>query len=149
PPIFLIVFFVVLIVALVALTSLHRAESGRNVRQVGVLLLSFSWMLEFIATFYADPRLMGYGILLVLVGCAPKSVASPRWVVYGAACLAAAVLNMTLVDSSGAGHPRYAAMAQSIDPFLDNKKPLYTNSYRLVEVYLGRRSIPVNVLPAS
>jgi hypothetical protein len=92
---------------------------------------------------------MGYGILLVLVGYAPKSAASPRWVIYGAACLAAAVLNIGLVDSIGAGHPRYAAMAQSIEPFIDNKKPLYTNSDGLVDVYLGRRSIPVNVLPVS
>jgi hypothetical protein len=149
PPIFLIIFFVVLIAGLVALTSLHRDEAGRNARQVGILILSLSWALEFIGNFGASPRLMGYGMLLVLVGCAPKSVASPRWLLYGAACLAAAVLNVMLVDSSGAGHPRYAAMAQSIEPFLDNKKTLYTNSDGLVDVYLGRRSIPVNVLPDS
>jgi hypothetical protein len=149
PPIFFIIFCLVLIAGLIALTSLHRNEAGRNARQVGILILSLSWALEFIGDFGAGPRLMGYGILLVLMGYAPKSAASPRWVVYGAACLAAAVLNVTLVDSSGAGHPRYAAMAQSIEPFLDNKKPLYTNSYKLVDVYLGRHSIPVTALPVS
>ncbi len=149
PPIFLIVFFINLIAALVALTSLHRDETGRNVRQVGVLVLSLSWALEFIGTFYAGPRLMGYGILLALAGCAPRSVANLRWVAYAVACLAASVLNMMLVDSSGAGHPRYAAMAQSIQPFLEEKKPLYTNSLGLVDIYLGRPSTPVTALPVS
>src|SRR5262249_30754068 len=149
PPIFLMLFVIVLTAALVALSSLRREEAGRDARQVGILVLGLSWAIEFVSIFYADPRLMGYGILLVLVGCAPKSTASRRWVAYGAACFAAAVLNMVLVDSSGAGPPRYAAMAQVIEPFLDSTKPLYTNSQGLVDVHLGRRSIPVNALPVS
>ena len=114
-----------------------------------MLVLSFSWALEFVRIFYADPRLMGYGILLVLVGCAPKSTASFRWVAYGAACLAAAALNAAVVESSGAGDRRYAAMAQAVEPFLDDTKPLYTNSQGLVDVHLGKRSIPIEALPAT
>jgi hypothetical protein len=150
PLIFLIVFALVLFTGLIALASLRREDAGRNARRVGVLVLSFSWALEFVRIFYAGPRLMGYGILLALVGCAPpKSSIGRRWVAYGAACLVAATLNAALVDSSGAGHPRYAAMAQAIEPFLDNTKPLYTNSQGLVDIHLGRRSIPIEVLPAS
>ena len=127
-PIFLTVFALVLVSALIALTSLRCQKAGQNARQVGVLVLSLSWAIELIRIFYAGPRLMGYGILLALVGCAPKSTASLAWILYGAACLAAAVLNNALVESIGAGHPCYASMARTIEPFLDNTKLLYTNS---------------------
>jgi hypothetical protein len=149
PPVFLIVFALLVITALIALASLRCGETGRNARGAGMLVLSFSWALEFVRIFYADPRLMGYGILLVLVGCAPKSTASFRWLAYGAACLAAATLNAAVVESSGAGDRRYAAMAQAVEPFLDDTKPLYTNSQGLVDVHLGKRSIPIEALPAT
>jgi hypothetical protein len=149
PPIFFIIFVVVLAAGLVSLATLKRAEVGLDARRTGMVILGLSCILELVRIFYAGPRLMGYGLLLALLGCAPRPTACIRWMAYGAACFGAAVLNAMLVDSSGASHPLYAAMARRIEPYLDPTKPLYTNSLWLVDVHLGRRSTPTKVFPAS
>jgi hypothetical protein len=149
PPLFLTVFVAVLIAGLVSLASLKREGIGREARRMGLAILGLSWVLELVRVFDAGPRLMGYGLLLVILGCAPRTTACLRWAAYGAACFGAAILNAVLVDSSGAGHPLYADMARRIEPYLDSTKPLYTNSEGLVDVHLGRLSTPINELPAS
>jgi hypothetical protein len=149
PPIFLTIFTAVLIAGLVALASLKRGEVGQDARRTGIAVLSLSWVLELVRIFYADPRLMGYGFLLALLGCAPRPTACFRWTAYGAACFGAAVLNAVLVDRSGAGHPLYAAMTRRVEPYLDPTKPLYTNSEGLVDAHLGIHSTPIKELPAS
>src|SRR5262249_24455247 len=121
--------------------------AGLNARRAGISVLGLSWALELVRVFYAGPRLMGYGLLLLFVGCAPKAAASLRWVAYGAASLLASVLSVVLVEKIGAGHQQYARMVEDIEPFIDATKPLYTNSLGLVDVHAGRRSIPVNDLP--
>jgi hypothetical protein len=148
-PIPLAIFTTVLIIGLGALTALRRPKLGASARHIGVIILVLSWALEPVRPFDAEPRLMGYGMLLVLLGCAPNAAAGPRWVAYAAASLAASVLNTLLVDRSGAGHPQYAAMALQVGPFLDPIKPLYTNSRELVDVHLGKRSIRIHELPVT
>ena len=147
PPMHLIVFATVRIAGVLALASLRLNPRGQKVRDTGLAVLCLSWALELVRVYYAGPRLMGFGLLLILLGCAPKAAAGSRWVAYGAACFAAAILNTLLVDRSGAAHPRYAAMAQQIEPFLDPTKRLYTNSLWLVDVHLGKLSIPIHERP--
>jgi hypothetical protein len=149
PPIYLTIFFAVLIIGLYSLASLKRETLGQDVRRTGMIIIGLSWLLELVRIFFAGPRLMGYGILLVILGCVPRTKTDLRWAAYAAACFGATILNIAMVDSSGAGHPLYAAMARRIEPYLDSTKPLYTNSQGLVDVHLGRHSIPIHELPAS
>src|SRR5262249_3078225 len=51
PPIFLMLFVIVLTAALVALSSLRSEEAGRDARQVGILVLGLSWAIEFVSIF--------------------------------------------------------------------------------------------------
>ena len=74
-------------------------STSRRLRRRGSIR---SRVLELVRTFDATPRLMGYGVLLALLGCAPRPTACFGWVAYGAACFGAAVLNTVLVDSIGA-----------------------------------------------
>jgi hypothetical protein len=109
-----------------------------------------SWVLELVRVFYASPRLMGYPILALILGCAPRQGAEWRWGLWAVMSLLVTAFNVRLVHGDGSTHPAYRAASEAIAPYLPQSIPIYTNSYRILDVNLGRATIPVeNALPSS
>ena len=67
----LVPFSLTLMVALVCLLPLRPHAGGREYAYIGLAVFALSWVLEVVRGFYGDTRLMGYGILLLLLAFRP------------------------------------------------------------------------------
>jgi hypothetical protein len=131
----MIPFALVLIVGGVCLLGLRRSSRGLDLRWMGASLLALSWMLEGVQQFYADPRLMGYGMLLILVGLEPRSGTIPVWLVYAGVTIGLAVYNSLTVVRLGVNHPQYELVAKQAAQVIPHDQKVYTNTHRILDLH--------------
>ncbi|MFI5301157.1 MAG: hypothetical protein ACHREM_23990, partial [Polyangiales bacterium] len=72
----------VLLLGVAAFASLRPGAQGRQLRWMGLSTLGLAWLLEGVRTYYAGPRLMGYSMLLVVVGLPPIASRARLWHAY-------------------------------------------------------------------
>jgi hypothetical protein len=94
-------------------------------------------------------RLLGYGVIVMLLGFRPKSWANPIWLFYGLLSLAVAAVNARPVNSLGCNDPRYVALAAAVRPYVPLGDTIATNSFYLLDLHAGIPSDPVTYADAA
>jgi hypothetical protein len=130
-------FAFVLTLGVLSLASLRPSPAGAALRWMGLGVLGLSWVLECIRPFYADPRLMGYGMLLILFGFAPRPTATWVWLAYAVATIGLATDNSFSVARLGLNHPQYELVAKEASRIVPGGAMLYTNASRISDVHAG------------
>jgi hypothetical protein len=144
---YLSIFALVVATGTLAYGSIRLGTDGIMFRRIGSSVFALSCSLELVRVFYATPRLLGYGMLLFVVGSAPASRSAWRWATYASASLAATMLCSVLVASAGANAPEYAKVVRAIAPSLPSDALVYSNSYRVLDIHLGRHAVPITEWP--
>ena len=134
------------LVGLVSLSTLKLSEAGRPMRWIGLTVLVLSWALEGVRQFYAGPRLMGYGMVLVMLSFVPRDCTGALWRVYALSAAVLAVYNAATTGSLGITHPEYRQVAQRIAGLSLPPMPIVSNSYHIIDVHAGIPSRPINSL---
>lgn len=134
-------------VALVAVLGLACVSSLRRNRAVfvplliGSAVLSLSWMMELYRVFYASPRLMGYGMVIMLLGYIPRKRFTAMWLIYGVAVACLTAYNQTAIVSLGINYPMYEQTAQEVAANVPGEtKVVYTNTAHLLDLHANRLS---------
>jgi hypothetical protein len=134
-PLALASFLAALSSGLMALLSLRRGKH-RAAFAAGATLLAGSVLLRAVRSFDLDVRLLGYGLLMLCVGLAPRG-GKRRWLAYGALSLIAGTLNALTVSDLGVNEPQFERLAREVrDEGLPEGR-LFTNAFRLLEVHQG------------
>jgi hypothetical protein len=133
-----------------AFSTLERSPRGRALLVMGTAILIVSWVLEGVRLYYADARLMGYGMILMLLGFVPRGRFLWSWFAYAALVLLLAVYNVANVVSVGTNHRAYADLARRIAAVGLPEGPKVSNSFHLLDVHAGiptRPAISLDQLP--
>lgn len=131
---------------LAALSTVKTSPRGKPLLGMGIGILVISWLLEIVRLYYADARLMGYGILLVLVGLAPGGRFAWLWTLYAFGTLALAIYNVATTVSVGTNHSAYADVARRIAATRLPEGPIVSNSFHILDVHAGIPTRPVTSL---
>lgn len=129
-----------------ALSTLKKSSEGKPLLAMGVAVLVISWLLETVRLYYADARLMGYGILLVLLSFVPRGPWLWLWDLYAVATLALAIYNVTTTNSTGTNHPAYAQVARRVAAAGLPDGPVLSNSFHILDVHAGIATRPTTSL---
>jgi hypothetical protein len=135
-----------LCLGLAALATLQRSEHGKWLRWMGAGVLVMSWLLESVRLFYADPRLMGYGVFLFLLGFVPRGRSAKIWIVYAGATVALAVFNVATTVSTGTNHAAYEQLGRQIATLRLPEGPIVSNSFHVLDVHAGIPTRPIESL---
>ncbi len=130
-------FAFVLTLGVFSLASLKPSLAGADLRWIGLSVLGLSWVLECVRQFYADPRLMGYGMLLILLGCVPRPSGTRVWLAYAIGSIGLATANSFSVVRFGVNHPQYEFVAKEVIGVVPRGEMLYTNAHRILDVHAG------------
>jgi hypothetical protein len=133
-PIVFVPFAMVLAVGLASLAVLKASPDGAAIRWAGMGVLGVSWVLECVRQFFAGPRLMAYGVLLLLLGFRPRKNVGWLWPVYGVTTLALTMYNCFSTVQLGINHPEYRRVADSASRHIPRGKLVFTNANRLLDV---------------
>jgi hypothetical protein len=101
----------------------------------GVGVFVFSWLMELFGSFYAGPRLMGYGMILMFFGFIPDKVWV--WVFASIAVFVALIANATVGDRCGINNPVYNRIASEAKCFIMHDQLVYTNASNVLDVLVG------------
>jgi hypothetical protein len=146
PLVILIPFSCVLLLGTVCIATLRPSPGAVTLRCMGISLLALSWVLECVRSFYADPRLMGYGMMLVMLGFSPRPASARIWCIYAAATVGLATYNSLTVVRLGVNHPQYERIATEVAELVPSGQMLYTNARRILDVHVDIRSKDVSTL---
>ena len=135
-----------LCLGLAALATLERSEQGKWLRWMGAGVLGMSWLLQSVRLFYADPRLMGYGVFLLLLGFVPRGRSVKIWIVYAGATVALAVFNVAVTVSTGTNHPAYEQLGRQIAAIRLPEGHIVSNSFHVLDVHAGIPTRPIESL---
>ncbi len=137
-PQYLIAFGTLILVAFGCFITLRYKKENRTILMLGLAVFLLSWGLSFVRTFYMDSRLLGYGLVLMVVSFQPRRVHSILWSVYAAGTLALFVYNSSVHNSYGLNDPRYnEAVATAVPLLPEGGYSIFSNADRLLGV-LGR-----------
>ncbi|MEM7774305.1 MAG: hypothetical protein AAF732_01750 [Pseudomonadota bacterium] len=142
-PIYLVTLMLVVIVGLFAFLSLRPTAQGRLLFESGIAILLLSWVLEFVRIYHASPRLMGYGLCLLVLGCGVSQHFARRWVLYACASLASTIACVSLVPMDAANSILYAKPLRDIQEKIPKREELYSNSLRVVDIHVKRHARPI------
>jgi hypothetical protein len=146
-PAVLIPYVLLVGVGLWALLGLRPAKEGRVLRRLGVSILVVSWLLLLLRQYYAGPRLMGYGMMLVLLGMAPRHARSWRWPAFAVGTALLAIYNAAAVDRLGVNHPAYERAAEGARAYLRGGRRAQSNAPSIFRVHLGAPVLAVEEPP--
>jgi hypothetical protein len=118
-----------------ALGLKYRADGWRRFGRLGLTTLAVSWLVLLVRLFYADMRLMGYGVYLLLVSFRPGDQTVSRWLLYGAVSTAVGVFNSVMIDSRGVNHPKYEQVVRELLDHGSPDGPIYSNSYHFLDIH--------------
>ena len=138
---YLAAFLAVAALGISCIATLRWLQGGRLVFKMGLAVLMLSFGLECYRVFFAGPRLMGYGMLLMLIGLRPVSRSVLLWATYAAAILMLSVYNHLSCGNLGLNHPDYQKAALETLPHLPPGEIIHTNARALLDVHTGRQSI--------
>lgn len=145
-PLVLIPFALTALLGVACLLTLRHSTARSESAPHGLAVLSLSWGLECVRVFYADARLMGYGLVLIVVGFRPRAGSSTLWIVFAAASFALGVYNASTVEMSGVNHPRYRHAALQLQESGLLTAIVATNGEGLLDVHAGVASyIPSDI----
>jgi hypothetical protein len=129
---------VVLVIGCGCLTTLRRHSAGGAMWLLGFVVLGLSWALELYGVYDAAPRLMGYGMILVLLGLRPVPRVRWLWLTYACAVIALTAYNRIDKTDLGLNHPMYVDAANEVRNAISSKTDVvYTNTFRLLDTLEG------------
>ena len=120
-----------------AVLSLGPTAEGRPMRCMGIGVFVLSWLLMAVRLYHADLRLMGYGVLLILISFIPRGRLVRLWICYGAASAALAVFSAMTTVSTGTNHPAYEQVARRVAVVGLPDAPIVSNSFHILDVHAG------------
>jgi hypothetical protein len=132
-----------LLIGIRCLVTLRPYFDGRRFAYLGGAVLGLSWLLEIKKDFYADPRLMGYGLLILLLAFRPSKGSGKYWLAYGCATAILAFGNVLTTNSLGANDPRYAILARKVASSGLLKRQVFSNSFHILDIQARVASTPV------
>lgn len=134
---YLVTFLVTAALGLACLFTLLRPVNDRLMVWAGAGILLLSFGLEGYRTYFAGPRLMGYGMILMLVGMTPRRGSLPLWSAYAAVLLFQSIYSARAVSDLGLNHPAYEQAAVEAAAHLPHEARVFTNGRALLDVHLG------------
>jgi hypothetical protein len=139
-------FFLVLIIALVCLSTIRLSRSGGRYLYLGGAIFSLSWLLLIVSHFDTDPRIMGYGPFVMLLAMRPIAGAERYWLAYAGGTALLAFANSFSTNSLGANDPRYASLGREIASMSLPQGEIVSNSEHLLDLHARVRTQPVHSL---
>jgi hypothetical protein len=133
-----------MILAAICLCSLRPSQTGRPLRIYGVAFLICSVLLLCVRSFDPSARLLGYGLIALMLGFRPEKWANNIWLVYGIVALAIGVANGITVNSLGINDPRYASLATEFGSYYHSSESVATNSFHILDIHAKIPSVPVD-----
>lgn len=127
-PVGVAAFAACLILIALCLGTLRARPDGRWLRVYGASWLVFAGLLLLIRWYETSPRLVGYGLIALILGFNPVRRANWLWLVLGTASLAAGVVNGVTVNSLGGNDARYARVANELREYYHGTDTVATNS---------------------
>jgi hypothetical protein len=132
-----------MLLAAICLLSLRPAAEGKWFRVYGALYFVCSGLLLLVRWYDPYVRLVGYGLIILLLGFRPRRWADPIWLSYGFMSLAVGAVNAVTVNSLGSNDPRYADLAAQVRSYYEDSKIVATNSFHLLDLHANIPSVPV------
>lgn len=137
-----------LLLAAACLSSLRPPAAGRWSRVYGTSCLACLALLLLVRHYHFSVRLVGYGMIALLLGFRPRPWANSIWLTYGLASLVVGVVNALTVNSLGSADPRYAELAAQVRQYHaasgDVTKAIATNSFHILDLHANIPSVPVH-----
>ena len=128
----------------VCLCSLRPTNGAKWFRLYGAGFLVCSAALLCVRSFDPSARLIGYGLIMLMLGFSPKGWANGVWLLYGAASFATAVVNARTVNSLVANDLRYAALAAELHTKYKGSIVVATNSFHILDIHADIPSVPIS-----
>lgn len=128
----------------ICLLSLRPTKGARWFRFYGAGFLICSAVLLCVRSFDPSARLVGYGLIMLMLGFTPRAWANGAWLLYGVASVATAVVNARTVNSLGINDPRYAALAAEFRMKYKDSTLVATNSFHILDIHTDIPSVPIS-----
>jgi hypothetical protein len=139
-------FCLVLIIALICLSTLRPYRCGRRYMYLGGAIFGLTWLLLIVSHFDTDPRIMAYGLLVMLLALRPIAGAQRYWLAYACATVLLALANSLTTNSLGANDPRYAMLGREIASVSLPRAEIVSNSEHLLDLQARVPTEPVHRL---
>lgn len=139
-------FCIVLIIAVICLSTLRQSRGGRRYLYLGGAIFGLTWLLLIVSHFDTDPRIVGYGLLVMLLAMRPISRADRYWLAYACGTALLALANSFTTNSLGANDPRYARLGREIASVSLPRAEIVSNSDHLLDVQARVPTRPVHRL---
>ena len=144
-----IAFSACMFLAAICLCSLRPTPGGKWLRIYGASCLVCSELLLCVRAYDPAARLLGYGLIILMVGFSPMKWANGAWMLYGLVSLVTAVENGLTVNSLGSNDPRYAELAAQVRPYNVSSEIVATNSFHILDLHANIPSVPVGADPPT
>jgi hypothetical protein len=142
-----IAFPVCMLLAAICLSSLRSKPDGKWLRIYGASCLVCSGLLLCVRSYDPSARLVGYGLIILMMGFRPMKWANGVWMLYGLVSLVTGVENGMSVNSLGSNDPRYAELAAQFRSYYVGSEIVATNSFHILDLHANIPSIPVEDYP--
>ena len=139
-----IAFSLCMILAAICFCSLRPTPDGRWLRIYGMSCLVCSALLLCVRSYDPSVRLLGYGLIIFIMGFRPMEWADGGWLLYGLLSIITAGVNGITVNSLGINDYRYIKLAEEVKSYYVGSDVVATNSFHILDVYAKITSIPVN-----
>jgi len=141
-----VAFLSCMVFAAISLFSLRPAPELRWLLAYGVFCLLCCALLLGVRSYIPTVRLVGYGLIVLLLAFRPLKRANSVWLLYGFASLGIGVANALTVDSLGSMDPRYAELAAQVSGYAKSEEPVATNSFYILDLNANVPSVPIKNL---
>jgi len=136
-------FVVCMTLAVICLISLRPTKEGNWFRMYGAAFLVCAVLLLCVHSFDPQARLLGYGLIMLMLGFRPMEWANKVWIFYGLVSLIIGIINAVTANSLGSNDPRYAALAAEVGAYHPGPDVIATNSFHILDLFAKIPSIPV------
>lgn len=138
----LIPYTLTLAVGVACLLTLRPRRENAALASQGLWIFGVSWALEVVRAFFAVPRLMGYGPLLVVTAWRPRERFVLPWVAYAALTCGLMIWNHERAWCYGTNDPVLVAEAAAAARHIpQGSPPVMTNALRFLDVHAQRASL--------
>jgi hypothetical protein len=139
----MIAFVVCTLLAAICLISLRPTQEGKWCRMYGIGFLVFASLLLCVRSFDFTTRLVGYGLIILIIGFRPAKWANKIWILYGLVSLLIGIINGMITNSLGSNDLRYGALVAELRSYYLGSDIVATNSFHILDLYANIPSMPV------